>query len=290
PQNRQKWMEEISMSRRDEDGDLTEILRMLILDVRTRWASTHQMLHKLTLSLDYRSEIDSFVAKNKDIRQYELAANDWDAIALATGWLKAFRSATTQMSATKHTTYSSQHAVLKGLQDHIAEQIRLLPAATSPKVCEALIACHRKLSDYLFKIDMSPYPIWSMLLDPRINYKDLLDDHVNEEELLDHIKDCKRSLESHYTAFYAGKVSSITKAPQWWGARRAQFPNLSYLARDLMSIPGSAVAVERIFSSGRDVISLRRASLKPDTIRTLMLVKQRLRLAWEAVKDVLGDD
>ena len=42
---------------------------------------------------------------------------------------------------------------------------------------------------------------------------------------------------------------------------------------------GSAVAVERIFSGGRDTISLRRASLKPDTIRVLMLVKQRLRLA-----------
>jgi hypothetical protein len=42
---------------------------------------------------------------------------------------------------------------------------------------------------------------------------------------------------------------------------------------------GSAVAVERIFSGGRDTISLRRASLIPDTIRVLMLVKHRLRLA-----------
>ena len=113
-------------------------------------------------ALDYRSEIDSFVAKHKDIHQYELAIDDWDAIELATSWLKAFCSATTQMSATKHTTYSSQHAVLKGLQDHIAEQICLLPATASPKVREALIACHHKLSDYLFKIDMSPYPIWLM--------------------------------------------------------------------------------------------------------------------------------
>ena len=42
---------------------------------------------------------------------------------------------------------------------------------------------------------------------------------------------------------------------------------------------GSAVAVERIFSGGCDTISLRRASLLSDTIRTLMLVKHRLRLA-----------
>ena len=45
-----------------------------------------------------------------------------------------------------------------------------------------------------------------------------------------------------------------------------------------LSAPGSAVAVERIFSGGRDTISLRRASLQPHTIRTLMLIKQQLRL------------
>ena len=45
------------------------------------------------------------------------------------------------------------------------------------------------------------------------------------------------------------------------------------------SIPiGSAVAVERVFCGGRDTVSLRRASLKPETIRRLMLVKHRLLL------------
>ena len=39
---------------------------------------------------------------------------------------------------------------------------------------------------------------------------------------------------------------------KWWSARISQFPDLSQLARDLLSIPGSAVTVERIFSGGRD--------------------------------------
>jgi hypothetical protein len=77
------------------------------------------------------------------------------------------------------------------------------------------------------------------------------------------------------------------KPLEWWLGRRLQFPNLYCLARDLFSIPGrfflvvlvpiflhlilpfvlgSAVAVERIFSGGRDTISLRRASLQPETI------------------------
>ena len=45
-----------------------------------------------------------------------------------------------------------------------------------------------------------------------------------------------------------------------------------------LSITGSAVAVEQIFSGGWDTISLRCARLQADTIRTLMLVKKRLHL------------
>ena len=37
---------------------------------------------------------------------------------------------------------------------------------------------------------------------------------------------------------------------------------------------GSAVAVERVFSGGHDTISLRHASLQPETIKALMLVKK----------------
>ena len=43
--------------------------------------------------------------------------------------------------------------------------------------------------------------------------------------------------------------------------------------------PGSAIAVERIFSGGCDMISLQRASLYADTIHVLMLVKKQLHLA-----------
>jgi hypothetical protein len=67
---------------------------------------------------------------------------------------------------------------------------------------------------------------------------------------------------------------------------RSVFIHTCYVQVSKLSawIIGSAVAVERIFSGGRDTISLRRASsLQPDTIRTLMLVKQRLCLARTGV-------
>jgi hypothetical protein len=44
-------------------------------------------------------------------------------------------------------------------------------------------------------------------------------------------------------------------------------------------MPGSAVAVEQVFSDGQDTISLHCASLHADTIWILMLVKKWLHLA-----------
>ena len=41
---------------------------------------------------------------------------------------------------------------------------------------------------------------------------------------------------------------------------------------------GSAVAVERVFLGGHDTISLQRASLQPEIIKVLMLVKKKLHL------------
>ena len=60
------------------------------------------------------------------------------------------------------------------------------------------------------------------------------------------------------------------------------------LLKVITVVLGSAIAVEWIFSGGRDTISLRRASLKPNTVRTLMLVKQHLCLARQAIQDIVG--
>jgi len=102
---------------------------------------------------------------------------------------------------------------------------------------------------------------------------------------------------------------------QWWAGRHSQFPNLSHFARDILSIPGefthqflltiqlpitnaclflgvfyagSAIAIEQILLGSHDTISLHCANLNPETIQTLMLVKQWLHLACTAVHDILG--
>ena len=111
--------------------------------------------------MHYRKEIEDYVAKNKELRRYELSADDWSVISTVTSWLLIFRKATNSMSATKRPMLSSTHATLKGLQDMLTQELIDLPRTASPALREALVSAHSKLGTYFFKIDASPYPVWA---------------------------------------------------------------------------------------------------------------------------------
>jgi hypothetical protein len=151
---------------------------MLILDVKTRWSSTHQMMrkslnfvarsryhslliHNIGRALQFQNEIDDFVGRNRDLRSLELDEDEWHAIAQVADWLMAFRAATTQMSTSKVSMLSTTHAIFRGLQEHIQQIYRDLPTSTPPKIKAGLLNAHKKLSDYYYKYDQSPFYTWA---------------------------------------------------------------------------------------------------------------------------------
>ncbi len=56
---------------------------------------------------------------------------------------------------------STTHAIFRGLQDDIKDILRSLPNTVSPKIKLGLMDVHRKLSDYYYKYDASPFYIWA---------------------------------------------------------------------------------------------------------------------------------
>jgi len=112
-------------------------------------------------ALDYRDTIDSFVSRNKDLHAFEVSNTDWESIKLVTSWLKSFRLATTEMSATKVPMLSTTHAIFRGLQDDLKGILRDLPDSVSPKIKLGLVDTHRKLSDYYYRYDESPFYMWA---------------------------------------------------------------------------------------------------------------------------------
>jgi hypothetical protein len=69
---------------------------------------------------------------------------------------------------------------------------------------------------------------------------------------------------------------------KWWDQHKEQYPQMAKAARDYLAIPASEVSVERLFSSGRDMIGLQQFSLSSETMQQLILLrdailKERLR-------------
>jgi hypothetical protein len=87
--------------------------------------------------------------------------DDWSAISLVAGWLKAFRSATTDMSKTKEPMLSTVHAIFRGLQDHISSTLAELPDSAPTQLRDGLLEAHKKLSEYYYRSDESPFYTWA---------------------------------------------------------------------------------------------------------------------------------
>jgi hypothetical protein len=52
---------------------------------------------------------------------------------------------------------------------------------------------------------------------------------------------------------------------------------MAKVARDYIPIPSSEADIERLFNDGRDILGVRRWSIKGNTLRTLMMLKDILR-------------
>jgi hypothetical protein len=70
---------------------------------------------------------------------------------------------------------------------------------------------------------------------------------------------------------------SVTKQEDWlfswWNMHKDKYPRMVAAARDYLTILVAEVVVERLFSCGRDLISLRWHSLNRGTMRKLTLLR-----------------
>ncbi|EIW54547.1 HAT dimerization, partial [Trametes versicolor FP-101664 SS1] len=70
--------------------------------------------------------------------------------------------------------------------------------------------------------------------------------------------------------YLASDPVPVTNPIQWWQDRRKAYPRLSRMAIDYLTIPTTAVDVERVFSRGRVLLSHVRNRMTTETTRAAM--------------------
>ena len=63
----------------------------------------------------------------------------------------------------------------------------------------------------------------------------------------------------------------------WWRSENGQFPNLAYLARKYLSVCGTSVPSERIFSSAGHILNSLRNRLLPENVSKLVFLANNLK-------------
>lgn len=62
----------------------------------------------------------------------------------------------------------------------------------------------------------------------------------------------------------------------WWGQNKGQCPRLSVLARKYLGIPATSSPSERLFSTGGNIVTCLRSSLKPQNVDSLVFLAKNL--------------
>jgi hypothetical protein len=63
----------------------------------------------------------------------------------------------------------------------------------------------------------------------------------------------------------------------WWKEHEGQYPSLSRVAKKHLSIPGTSVPSERVFSTAGDIISAKRSVISPEHLDQLLFLNKNIK-------------
>lgn len=86
----------------------------------------------------------------------------------------------------------------------------------------------------------------------------------------------RAELESYKEEACLSLNSDVSDPLIWWKEKEDKYPLLSRYAKQLLGIPATSVASERVFSTAGDVVTAQRACLSGDQVNMLVFLKQNI--------------
>lgn len=263
-------------------------------------------------AMDLKAPLRTLCTNDKALKKYLIDDLEWTNIGKLKDLLQKFDRSTQLMSMERHPTISSYLPTLNWLLESLTSFIDSNQGCLAEAAEEGL----EKLKKYEAElhVNKSKIPYIGVFLNPSLkmsyfkehNYsKPLIKEiqksisdtferlYVNQstsqneesekeevdDEFFDHMH--KRSVNKEpkelqkYLQFplSAPKVNVL----EYWRSQAEEFPNLTKMARDYLAVQSGAVAVERDFSTGSHLVTPKRCSLAPETIRACLCLKSWLK-------------
>src|SRR5215831_18723648 len=90
----------------------------LVVDVRTRWNSTHDMIER---ALELREPLDSMTTLDPELDKHRLTAEEWQLLQSILQLLEAFKLCTSHLCAASHPTLTIAVPVSNFLIDRLED-------------------------------------------------------------------------------------------------------------------------------------------------------------------------
>lgn len=288
--------------------DICKILKMKYLipelDVVTRFNSTCNMIAKsLQLKPALKVIFEELQNQSKRDEIYIITDVEWTDLEKIKSFLQPFEEATEMISGEKYVTIS----LIVPLYDKLMANANdfMMECSPATDLYKTVESCLHKLKEYNKKLS-NVYQI-ATILDPRFNFSYFETNYDAEDALK--IKDSfKEKFNSNYakiespqqkskdssleaslfrtdsncedeieTYIKERRVARKNDSLSFWSTNKSKYPGLASMAMDYLAAQGTAIASERMFSSGKHTVSDTRCSLSSETIRALQCLKSWLK-------------
>lgn len=283
-----------------------------ILDVPGRWMSTVDML---TRALELKDGLISFFVSydsSKKSTDYPISLQPgcWAAFERILQYLVSFKKYTVSVCGDTYPTLSLVAPMYNKLLGHLQAWMEMKTKPGEP-LHNSIVAAKAKITNY-FNLTSDAFTICTVL-DPRLGFKYYKGQGDTNQEEVDTIY---ATVNAVYQIYYAPVTLNMTAAIEqeddefaifpkpkphhdelksymdypdllddgdtkdiltWWRRKAKAFPNLSNMARDYLAIPGTSTTSERLFSTGKYLVSDSRCSLRAETIQACQCLKSWIK-------------
>ncbi|XP_067257290.1 E3 SUMO-protein ligase ZBED1-like [Chanodichthys erythropterus] len=257
------WKKKRDLAAAQEEYHLPK--HKLISETPTRWGSRQQMVKRI---LEQKRAITEVLSKDKKTRSLVPTWQDVDVLESIDAALSSLLEFTDALSGESYVSVSFLKPVMHLFNASILKEAEDDTELTRTIKTTVMGYLNEKYDDPAMDdlLDMA------CLVDPRFKLQPTTTISTNTEGF-----SAQQAVERELGNYLLSPDADNDSNPlDWWKVYQKNFPRVSQLAQHYLCIQATSSPSERVFSTGGNIVTCKRASLKPDNVDQLVFLARNL--------------